>query len=105
VRILLDECIDHRLAKDITDHEVSTVARMGWGGRATENYSAWFRNGSTSSSPDRNLISQQNFSEFQIAVLILAPPGNRLADLRPLVPKLLRVLPFCQSSESKIIGI
>jgi hypothetical protein len=30
VRILLDECIDRRLARDILGHEVRTVAEMGW---------------------------------------------------------------------------
>jgi predicted nuclease of predicted toxin-antitoxin system len=30
VKILLDECIDQRLAEDFTGHEVLTVAQVGW---------------------------------------------------------------------------
>jgi hypothetical protein len=106
VRILLDECIDHRLAKDITGHEVSTVMRMGWGGKrngellglAQERFDIFVMT-------DRNLISQQDLSKFHIAVLILAAPSNRLTDLRPLIPRLLQALPFSKSGESKVVSI
>jgi len=30
VRILLDECVDRRLAREITGHEVVTVPDAGW---------------------------------------------------------------------------
>jgi hypothetical protein len=30
VKVLLDECIDWRLARDITGHEVKTARQMGW---------------------------------------------------------------------------
>ena len=33
MRVLLDECVDHRLARDLANHEMSTVARMGWPGK------------------------------------------------------------------------
>ncbi len=106
MRILLDECVDRRLAKDITGHEVSTVARMGWVGKsngellalAQERFDVFV-------TTDRNLISQQNLSRFHIAVFILAARSNRLADLRSLVPSLLQALPFSKSGESKTIGI
>jgi hypothetical protein len=32
VKILLDECIDRRLAREIKDHEVITVPEAGWAG-------------------------------------------------------------------------
>jgi hypothetical protein len=41
---------------------------------------------------DRNLAFQQNLGIYQIAVVILRAPTNRLADVRPLVPELLRLL-------------
>jgi hypothetical protein len=37
---------------------------------------------------DRNLAFQQNVGTLTIAVIVLHPPTNRLADLRPLVPQL-----------------
>ncbi len=30
MKVLLDECIDQRLAAEIADHEVKTVPQMGW---------------------------------------------------------------------------
>jgi hypothetical protein len=40
----------------------------------------------------RNLSSQQNVSQFEIAVIVLAARSNRLADLKPLAPKILAIL-------------
>ncbi len=30
MRVLLDECVDRRLAREITGHEVRTVPEMAW---------------------------------------------------------------------------
>jgi predicted nuclease of predicted toxin-antitoxin system len=32
VKILLDECVDRRLARDLAGHSVTTVPRHGWAG-------------------------------------------------------------------------
>jgi hypothetical protein len=32
VKILLDECVDRRLARDLVGYSVSTVPKMGWAG-------------------------------------------------------------------------
>ena len=32
MRILLDECVDARLAREIVGHDVRTVPQMGWAG-------------------------------------------------------------------------
>jgi len=37
---------------------------------------------------DRNLSFQQNLTKFDIAVLVLRAPTNRLIDLTPLLPKI-----------------
>jgi hypothetical protein len=42
---------------------------------------------------DRNLSYQQDLSSFDIAVVVLGARSNRLADLRPLVPRVLELLP------------
>jgi len=41
---------------------------------------------------DRNLAFQQNVRALAIAVIVLRARSNRLADLKPLVPELLRML-------------
>lgn len=32
MRILLDECIDRKLAREFVSHEIVTVPQMGWSG-------------------------------------------------------------------------
>jgi hypothetical protein len=32
MKVLLDECVDRRLARDIEGHEVRTVPEAGWAG-------------------------------------------------------------------------
>ena len=92
-KILLDECIDRRLARQISGHEVKTAPEMGWAGldngellaRAEKEFDVFI-------TVDRNLTFQQNLPKFSIAVLILQSPTNRLQDLLPLVPNILDAL-------------
>ena len=94
MRILLDECIDRRFAREIEGHEVVTVPQAGWAGikngelltRAQAQFDVFV-------TVDRNLAFQQNISQFAIAVIVLQAPTNRLKDLRPLLPNLLQALP------------
>lgn len=106
MRILLDECVDRRLARDIIGHEVKTAAQMGWAGKSNGDLltlaEAKFDVFVTT---DRNLFFQQNLARFRIAVLILTARSNRLEDLQPLVPELLKTLPFAKIGEAKSIGI
>ena len=48
---------------------------------------------------DRNLSFQQNLPRFNLAVMVLRAQSNRLLDLRPLVPKLLKLLPKAKRGE------
>lgn len=53
---------------------------------------------------DRNLSFQQNLPKFNIAVLVLRAPSNRLADLKPLAPKLPSLLPTLSKGEAETVG-
>jgi hypothetical protein len=89
VKVLLDERVDWRLARDIIGHDVRTARQMGWTG---------FKNGELLTlaaaqfdvfvTVDRNLSFQQNLVSLEIAVIVLQAKTNRLADLKPLVPSL-----------------
>jgi hypothetical protein len=89
VKILLDECIDRRLAREIKDHEVITVPEAGWTG---------IKNGELLRlaqtqldvlvKVDRNLSFQQHLSQFSVALIVLQARTNRLKDLQALVPQL-----------------
>jgi hypothetical protein len=88
--LLLDECVDRRLARHIVGHQVQTVPRMGWAGK---------RNGELLTlaaaqfdvfiTVDRNLPKQHNIASYCLAVVILVAMSNRLADIQPLVPAVL----------------
>jgi hypothetical protein len=102
VRLLLDECVDRRLARDITGHEVSTVVGLGWAGvrngallqRCAGRFDAFV-------TVDRNLAFQQRTDALTFGVVVLRARSNRLADLRPLVPILLQQLTALQPGEVK----
>ena len=92
-RILLNECIDRRLAREISGHEVKTAPEIGWAGldngellaRAEKEFDVFI-------TVDRNLTFQQNLPKFDIAVLVLRTRTNRLKDLIPLVSKIIDAL-------------
>jgi hypothetical protein len=87
--VLLDECIDWRLGRELAGCEVKSAARIGWGGlkngvllgKAQAEFDVFV-------TTDRNLSFQQNLSRFDIAVIVLESPSNRLQDLIPLAPRL-----------------
>jgi hypothetical protein len=106
VRVLLDECVDWRLARDIIGHDVKTGRQMGWvtirNGELLELASQSF---DVFVTVDRNLSFQQNLASFPIAVLVLGAKTNRLTDLRPLVPSLLAAIESAQPGVAALVGI
>jgi predicted nuclease of predicted toxin-antitoxin system len=93
VKLLLDECLDWRLRRDLPGHEVKTAQEMGWdgikNGRLLALAQADFQVFITG---DRNLSFQQNLPSFSIAVVVLKAVSIRLLHTRPLMPKVLAVL-------------
>ena len=105
MRILLDECIDWRLSRDIAGHDVKTARQMSWASikngellaLAADHFDVFV-------TVDRNLSFQQRLTSFPIAVVILHAKTNRLADLRHLVPTLLRALESVQPCTATHVG-
>jgi hypothetical protein len=101
----LDECIDRRLAREFVDYEVKTVPQMGWAGikdgqllvLAEAEFDVFI-------TVDRNLSFQQNLPQFDIAVIVLQALSNRLADLKPLAPKILVVLGEAAKGQATIVS-
>ncbi len=106
MRVLLDECIDWRFAREIVGHKVKTVGQMSW---------ASFKNGELLAlaaehfdvfvTVDRNLAFQQRLTARAVAVIILHGKTNRLSDLRPLVPKILAALPSSRPGTVTHLGL
>ncbi len=93
MRTLLDEDLPRRLGSLLLSHEVTTVQRAGWSGikngrllaLAAEKFDVFL-------TMDQNLEFQQNLSILPIAVLVIEAVSNRIEDLKPLVPAILREL-------------
>ena len=106
MRVLLDECVDRRLAEDIQGHDVRTVPEAGWAGltngelltRAQQGFDAFV-------TVDRRLPFQQDLSRFSIAVVVLRARSNRVGDLRHLIPQLLAALLTVKRGEVTWVGI
>lgn len=105
MRVLLDECVDRRLAAEIAGHDVTTVPDAGWAGLANGELLAEAQQGFDAFiTVDRNLPSQQDLSRFSIAVVILRAASNRIEDLHPLVPDLLLVPPKAECGAATWVG-
>jgi predicted nuclease of predicted toxin-antitoxin system len=103
VKILLDECVDWRLSRALTGHEVKGARQMGWNaiknGELLALASKYFDIFLT---VDMNLVFQQNIRELPIPVVVLQAPTSRLVDLLPLVPKLLETI---DSARHRVITV
>lgn len=106
MKILLDECLDRRFAKEFAGCEVKTVPQMNWAGvkngelmRLAEAEFDIFI------TVDRNLSFQQNLPKFNIAVLVLRAKSNRLADLQPFARNILEILPNLEKGKAEIVSL
>jgi len=105
VRVLIDECVDWRLSRELGQHDVKTARQMGWGtikngdllALASREFDAFV-------TVDRNRSFQQNVPSFSIAVIVLRARTNRLADLQPLVPDLLERLAAARPGTVTYVG-
>ena len=92
-RILLDECVDHRLSKEFPKHSVTSVVKRGWAGlkngellsKAQNEFDIFL-------TTDKNLAFQNNVVQYDIAIIVLRAKSNRIQDLRPLIPFALEAL-------------
>ena len=95
MKILLDECVPLQVRHALTEHEVTTAQRMGWGGISNgdlldkaeqENFQIFIL-------ADKNLRYQQNLSRRRIAILELwtnhrPTLEKHFAEMRAAVEKL-----------------
>jgi hypothetical protein len=104
VKILLDENLDWRLGRDFVGHQVESVPLIGWAG---------LKNGALLAAAstrfdvlltmEGSIAHQQNLADHSIAVIALKARSNRLADTRPLVPKVLATLPTVRRGRLTVV--
>ena len=106
MRILLDEPVPRRLGNLLVGHEASSVPKSGWAGikngklltLAAAKFDAFL-------TTDRNIEFQQNLSTLPIAVLVIVAKSNRMKDIEPLVPDILKALNHLQPKSLGKVGV
>jgi predicted nuclease of predicted toxin-antitoxin system len=86
MRILVDECVDWRILRDLTDYDAKTVKQLGWEhiedgallSLAASEFDVFL-------TVDKDLPHEQNITSFDIAVIVLRGRTTRLVDLRELL--------------------
>ncbi len=105
MKILLDECVDRRLARLFGEHLVSTVPRIGWAGiKNGELLGLAEKEFDVLLTVDRKLSTQQRLTKFDIAVLLVRAPSNRLQDIRQLLPEILAALEKTSAGTLTVVG-
>lgn len=95
MNILLDECVPARLKRSFPQHEVTSVPRKGWAGIKNGDLLALAeKEFNVFITVDRKLAEEQHLTGFEIAVILLRAPSNRLEDIRPLAPAVLEQLAY-----------
>jgi len=93
MRILLDEAVPRRLGALLAGHEAKTVPQCGWAG---------VKNGKLLAlaaiqfdvflTADQNIEFQQNLATLPLSILVVTAKSNRMKDIEPLVPDILKAL-------------
>ncbi|MFO0849808.1 MAG: hypothetical protein U0871_14830 [Gemmataceae bacterium] len=95
MRVLLDECVPRPFRRALAGHDVRTIPEMGWVGKKNGVLLALMTADGFEVllTADQNIRYQQNLAGTGVAVVVLVAATNRLADLLPLAPTVLAVLP------------
>ena len=104
MRILLDECLPRQLVAELPEHAIDTVQKSGWAG---------LKNGKlldkVSGKYEILLTIDKRFAHGQkipadVAVVTLRARSNRIQDLKPLVPEILRALREAKAGKVTSVG-
>ena len=94
MKVLLDENLPQDLRKRIAGHDVFTVDFLGWKGIENgELLALAAQNGfDVVLTKDLGIEYEQSGKTLPVSVIVLLAKSNKLADISPLVPALLRAM-------------
>ncbi len=106
MRILLDECVDWRLLRDLTEYDAKTVKQLGWEhvddgsllALAADRFDVFV-------TVDKDLPNEQDITEFEIAVIVLRGRTTRIVDLRELLGLLHQALRRAQPRQLQVVRL
>jgi Domain of unknown function (DUF5615) len=94
MKLLLDECLPRNFKNCLLGHDCHTVPEAGFAGRKNGElltladkigFQAFL-------TLDRGIEYERNLTQLRIAIVMIHAKSNRLADLLPQAPELLRAL-------------
>ena len=93
-KVLLDECLPRKFKIHLSGYDCLTVPEAGGAGKTNGELLSLAENAGFQVfvSLDQGIEFQQNLTGRNIAVILLRPKSNRLADLIPLAEKILMSL-------------
>ena len=105
MRILVDECVDWRILRDLTDHEAKSLKQLGWEhiedgallSLAASQFDVFL-------TVDKDLPREQDIARFDIAVVVLRGRTTWLVDLRELLAPLREALRNARPRELQILN-
>jgi hypothetical protein len=105
VKILLDECVDRRFARELAGHEVGTVPQQGWAGikngdllaLAEKEFDAFI-------TVDRKLRRSTTWRSSSFRSSCFAPGLTVSAEIHPLATELLEKLASAPIGQVTIVG-
>ena len=106
MRVLIDACLPIEFKEHLPLPGVRTAREMGWQSLKNGDLLAVAAEGFDAIiTMDRSMPSQQLLRRFPIAVIIVRAKSNRMPDLLPLLPEILRVLPGAPKGAATIVGL
>ena len=105
MKLLLDECVDWRLLRDLEAYGAKTVRQAGWekikNGALLRMAAAEF---DVFVTLDTEMPYQQNLAGLQLAVIILRGRSTRLPHIRELLPRLHEALKQPRFGEFQVLS-
>ena len=100
MRVLLDEPLPTEFRHYLAGHEVRTARYMRWSGKSNGELLRLARDEFDALiTADQSIPSQQNITDRDVAVVVLAARSNDIDDLTPLVPEILNRLPLTKRGD------
>jgi len=105
MKILLDECVTHKLKRFLQDYEVFTVTEMGFSGLKNGKLLATAQDSGFDVllTIDKNIDYQQNIRNFDLSIVVLDTVKSNIKYLEPLIPEFKKKLDSFEKRRSYLI--
>ena len=105
MRVLIDACLPVQFKEHLPFPGATTARELGWQDKKNGDLLAVAQQQfDVLLTMDKRIPSQQLLSRFSIGLLIIRARSNRLADLLPLVPAIVRMAPLVRKGQALVVS-